>query len=781
MQSIKYKMQNAKWPGTSPFSFFIFHFSFFISLSAFWSTSATPARAEGYAWPMAVAPALTSSFGEYRPGRLHAGIDLKTWGKEGYPAVAVDDGYVWRVRTSPWGYGRAVYLRLRNGQTAVYAHLSAFSPRIAEVVQAEQDRRVAYSVDLYLARDRIPVKRGETLGRSGSSGVGVPHLHFELRDGNQRPLNPLTHGFGVTDGVAPTVRSVALVPLDSDARVAGGHRPYPVGVRWQRKGQRYISKGRVEIAGRVGVAIDVYDRADASRLTNRLAPYRLRLLVDGQEVFQTTYTVFSYDRVHQVELDRNFALSKRGAGRFHNLYRDVGNGLPLYGAYREGDGVLHAGVVPAKQGVRLAPGVHRIEVVAEDAAGNTAVAEVTVLAGARPRVLGVHAEAAGDSVRVQARVTDGDGDSLRVFFEASRDGGKTWARLGTQRVAAGETVARTVQARALYRVRARDPYDLEGVQTCALRPDLAGAGDGPALACSTAVYPRFAVIGIAADRALDAPPRVTARPPGGGETALVVVQRGLRSYEAVWPFRANVEGAVRVTVDGGGTAAGRTLTLVQQPVRVSGGAVRSDDGAAEARFGAGCAYRPFFGRAEAAPAGEAEGLPSVGMAYRFTPDDVPFNGRAALRLRYPTGTDRPERLGVYEQTDDGEWAFLGNAVDADSGIVTAEVRHFSTYALRLDETPPVLANLRPASGAVTGDRRPVLAVGLKDAGSGIGREGDISMRLNGQAVIFEYDPEKEQATARPRRSLTPGTHRLEVTVRDMCGNEVRQVSEFTVR
>ncbi|MCY4352990.1 MAG: M23 family peptidase, partial [Gemmatimonadetes bacterium] len=54
----------------------------------------TTAHTENYHWPMDAPPALTSTFGEYRGGRLHAAIDLKTWGKEGYPVTAIADGYV---------------------------------------------------------------------------------------------------------------------------------------------------------------------------------------------------------------------------------------------------------------------------------------------------------------------------------------------------------------------------------------------------------------------------------------------------------------------------------------------------------------------------------------------------------------------------------------------------------------------------------------------------------------------------------------------------------------
>jgi len=61
-----------------------------------------------------------------RPGHFHGGIDIKTDGGEGKPLVAVADGYVSRVSVSPSGYGRAIYLTLGNGTTAVYGHLQRF-------------------------------------------------------------------------------------------------------------------------------------------------------------------------------------------------------------------------------------------------------------------------------------------------------------------------------------------------------------------------------------------------------------------------------------------------------------------------------------------------------------------------------------------------------------------------------------------------------------------------------------------------------------------------------
>ncbi len=735
------------------------------------------AAAEPYHWPMAAKPALTSTFGEYRPGRFHAGLDLKTWGKEGFPVHAVSDGYVWRIRTSPWGYGRVVYLALRDGRTAVYAHLSRFAPALTALVETEQERKGAYSVNLFLKPGQVGVARGETIGFSGSTGTGVPHLHFELRDGSQRPINPLLNGFPAKDTIPPTIKSLALVPLNSEARVAGENAPRVVGVRWNRKRKHYLAAGEVDIEGAIGVAVETYDRADASRLSNRLASHRLRLLVDDEEVFQTTYDAFSYDQIHQVELDRNFRLRALGLGRYHNLFRVPGNRLPLYGRYGIGDGALRAG-----RGLR--PGRHRLQVIVSDAAGNRSEARLRVRAVRFPVVVEAAAVASGDSVRLAGRVV-GAG-AFDLTFESSSDGGKTWRGKGGCGVDSGEEAATRVPGGdgLLYRIRARDGNGLESFRTCAPFQPAVGVAADSMLACTPTFYRDYATLRIDADRTLATSPRVRARWDGGREAELLVCQRALRTYRALLVFDPAEEGKVRITASAiglGGETGHQTLIVEQQPVEVSGGFIRSGDGMAEARFDSNAVYEKLFGRVLVAEV--PEGAPAAGLAYGFSPGGVPFDKRArtVVSLRYPAGFGRPERLGLYELEGDDTWSFVDNNLDPESASVWARVSHFSTYALLADEAPPEIADLRPASGGSVPSRRPILSATLRDGMSGIGREEDISVLLDGRRLVFEYDPEQDRVTARPKQDLEPGSHILEVRARDVSGNEARDSSAFTVR
>ena len=75
---------------------------------------------QDYTWPTSLGKHLSSNFGEFRPTGYHQGIDLKTKGTIGHPVYAVSNGYISRIVSNFSGFGRALYLTLEDGQTAVY-------------------------------------------------------------------------------------------------------------------------------------------------------------------------------------------------------------------------------------------------------------------------------------------------------------------------------------------------------------------------------------------------------------------------------------------------------------------------------------------------------------------------------------------------------------------------------------------------------------------------------------------------------------------------------------
>ncbi|MBW8812206.1 MAG: M23 family metallopeptidase [Caulobacterales bacterium] len=100
-------------------------------------------------------------------GRLHEGVDISA--DAGVAVVAAADGVVAAAGEGS-GYGRYVAVRHAEGLTTFYAHLGGIAPGM---------------------KPGVAIKAGQTVGKVGMTGTTTgPHLHFEIRDGQQRPLDP---------------------------------------------------------------------------------------------------------------------------------------------------------------------------------------------------------------------------------------------------------------------------------------------------------------------------------------------------------------------------------------------------------------------------------------------------------------------------------------------------------------------------------------------------------------------------------------------------------------
>lgn len=296
------------------------------------SGAAAPAS-PGYVWPLKLEPQLTSSFAEYRPGRFHAGIDLRTNGV-GREVFAADDGYISRVRCSPFGYGKAIYLQLADGNSAVYGHLSDYYPELLDVVRAEQHRTKSYTVDIALKPGQFPVKRGQRIALSGQTGIGAPHLHYELRNAKEEPINPRLLGVDWPDTTPPVIRKILLSPKGLEGRVNGDVLPVALAVTKSDKGE--LRTAPVRASGLIGFGADVIDPGAGGY---NLGGHELRLLADGKEAFRMQHDLLSYNN------HRNAAVSyhpqMRDEGRFLLLWRWPGNRCDSY-QHCAGDGWVKA-------------------------------------------------------------------------------------------------------------------------------------------------------------------------------------------------------------------------------------------------------------------------------------------------------------------------------------------------------------------------------------------------------------------------------------------------------
>jgi hypothetical protein len=202
-------------------------------------------------WPLSP-PKLAATFGTFAKGRVVAGIALS--GDDGLVRSA-DDGEVsfsLEERAFPGSLptplGSFVVIEHQGGMATLYSHLAPGS----------------------LSTSMRKPKDGEIIGRPGASGwiegSGVVFQVYDRRAGSW--VNPLLVLPPLADDKPPVIRSLALTRAD---------KVYVLGVAAS------VPQGMYK------VSVDVADSANSSWTVGPLAPYGIRISIDGVEAAKDVF------------------------------------------------------------------------------------------------------------------------------------------------------------------------------------------------------------------------------------------------------------------------------------------------------------------------------------------------------------------------------------------------------------------------------------------------------------------------------------------------------------
>jgi hypothetical protein len=329
-----------------------------------------------YIWPTDASRKVTSSFAEYRSSHFHGGIDISTNQVTGYKVFAVRDGYVYRINISPVGYGKMLYVKHPDGYVSTYAHLKTFNSDINRVAHEEQYRRGTYSINLVLDSLRLPVKRGDVIAYTGNTGFGPAHLHFEIRDQNLNPVNPMfCEARNVEDNIAPTIRRVMIEPLSYGSTINNRNETRYFS-RFPRRGGSVTIPQEIRVHGLVGIGVDAEDHTNGTWSHEGI--HRLDLFIDDSATFSMELDRVPVDDTKLIDLHYDLPSIERGRGRFQKLYVDVGNSLPFYFNKPEGTGVINT--------AHLAEGLHNYRIVCSDYSGNRTELVGKIFANHKPNL-----------------------------------------------------------------------------------------------------------------------------------------------------------------------------------------------------------------------------------------------------------------------------------------------------------------------------------------------------------------------------------------------------------
>jgi len=779
-------------------------------------TATLPALAQqDYLWPTDASKYLTSSFGEYRGRRFHAGIDIRTWGKTGYKVFAIRSGYVWRIGVSPYGYGKVLYVKLDTGETAVFAHLDRFSDKIQKLVEAEQERRQKYRVSIYPKPSQLPVEQGEIIAYSGQTGIGAPHLHFEIRDASNHPINPLSKNYRLPDTVSPIVRKISVTPLDARSQVNGDFEPVLVTPEWVGAG-KYVLKKPLSIWGNIGLGISCFDKALNS--ASRYGVYSLKLYVDDVLRFEYAYDRMSFGENPMVEFERDYRLSRRRRGRFYKLYKDRHNRRNVYKPNRIWAGVLTSASLQAKPHVEvkdlsgaftaptedrmgaLFPGEHAFSIEVSDYFNNVTSVTGTVIVG-EPYAISPTVEAEEDGQVLVRSINSYDlrrVEDLQAYYftsagwrplplrtmdpdvEKGGEAGGEWLSDGMEAMFVGHIPAKPV----ILKFVATDQFRSASYPYFYVDPDIAVNAVQPELDMTFDFYDDYARLIITTDVILPRTPRVSLYPGRPDSVRIALHQTGLKRYLGRLDLK-KLQGRfhlLRIFYENLNGDRFTTFEQVEVNVIKPGKEIRliSDDHRFWVQFMASTLYNPFYGRITVDSVQAKREVTFVSNVYSVTPKDILLNKGAYVYFHVPRAEKEVEKLGVYYRARKGRWVFIDNKWDRATRAISAKILSFEDFALIKDATPPVITRLYPRPESHLQNRQPRLSAVIEDKLSGIRSENDVELWLDGRKLIAEYDPERKRVTYQVKRPLSVGRHEVAVVVRDKVNNSTSRSAAFWI-
>lgn len=317
--------------------------------------------------PLDIQLYLSGNFGELRSNHFHAGLDIKTQGVRGQKVFAIADGYVSRIKVSPYGYGKAIYVTHPNGYTSVYGHLKKYSDKIAKVVKKKQYQSERFAVQLFPAPFSISVKKGEIIAYSGNSGGSAgPHLHFEIREtASEHPVNPLFFGFDIKDNLPPQIYKIAIYPLTEDSYINGSNKMKYFQAIGSHGKYRLDYPYPILLQGKFGFGIMAVDRMDATH--NKYGLHNLQLFFDDQKIYEQEINEFAFHEGRYINSHIDYECYARKGMRFQKSYADPGNKLRIYKK------LVNNGTIEIND-----ESSHQLKYVASDLNGNVSTIEFKV-------------------------------------------------------------------------------------------------------------------------------------------------------------------------------------------------------------------------------------------------------------------------------------------------------------------------------------------------------------------------------------------------------------------
>jgi hypothetical protein len=717
--------------------------------------SAQIVSSQEYIWPTNASEYMSSSFCEFREGHYHAALDIKTWNTEGYPCYAIADGYIKRIRISPFGYGKVLYLQLNDGNTVLYAHLQKFTKDVEKLVRKQQFKNKKYQLNWW--PKNLKVKKGDIIAYTGRTGIGVPHLHFEIRNSQDHPINPLRYYTQIKDHKRPKLQNLLVVPLSQTSIINKSYLPQKFSLSQVKKGV-YVIKKPIIARGKVGLAVRGYDQADD--VYNKYGFYRETLESSDKVLFQLTYDEIDYATTEHIFTEIYYPYWAGERQVFNKFYLEPFNPLPFYDRSLGSDGSLLVTDIPVSFTITIS-----------DYMNNTSIIKGELLPVTEDSVKILNSSIQDSSLFIRfiaPQIKD-----LKFNIKKRKH---AWSSVNYFEILEGRLG--DPEESKLVKVNL-DDSTIESVKikvnnrferTISIRP----------IYGETKLNYNFSYLGnriIGEFDGIYTNPRIQTEK---NQTFVPYQHTGTHNIQVMLSSRKIADRATYLLME---DIHDNTKSLKLDYHALQPGRKRSyswfDSSLVIMSNTNSVTDTTLITAVKHEHDSSVVGIPTASYIYEIKPNNFPVFESIAVSIR----ADSIPQWGhwsIFKTNGEDRFNFLPTRVDSTTMFLTAKTSSFGKFIVAADTVPPEILIENPKSGKVY-KSTPKIKLFLKDLLSGIGDEDNFSLSIDGNYVLPEWDPEEDFIIGIPEYDLASGNHIFSATIRDRSGNVTRQAVYFKIQ